>query len=157
MANDHMIEIAIFGCISIIGIVVFVWAISLSDAVPEEYRSASPGFAWSWPFDYEGATREAGRFGEAPWPWPAKQTGNRIVLPLNQPLISEGLEITYLGITESGRFKLDIAIQNLDSSVTYSHEFGVPKARGGFTIADRQFKLEKITSLYVLLHAVTPY
>jgi hypothetical protein len=40
-----MIEIAIFGyIISIFDIVVFVWAISLSEAVPEEYRSASPGF-----------------------------------------------------------------------------------------------------------------
>jgi hypothetical protein len=79
-----------------------VWAISLSEAVPEKYRSASPGFGWSWPFDYEGAMWEAGRFGEASWPCPAKQTGNRIVLPLNQPLIFEGLEITYYELWNPG-------------------------------------------------------
>jgi hypothetical protein len=133
------------------GIFMFVRMCLLSDAVPMEYRSASPGFNWGWEYDYEGAMRDVGRFGEKPWPWPAKKTGNRIILPLNQPLVTEELEIMYQGMVGPGYFRLDIVIQSLDSGVTYPQEFNAKEARKGFTIADQQFVLEKITPRYLLL------
>ena len=154
MRSDRPIEIAAFAGILLAGGFLFVWMIVLSDAVPAEYRSASPGFGWSWDFDYEDAMRDAGRLGAEPWPWPAKETGNRLVLPLNQPLLSEGLKITYRGMMESGGFRLDMVIQSLDSSVTYPRDFGVLEARRGFTIANRHFTLENITPLYLRLRSV---
>ena len=154
MRSDRPIEIAAFAGILLAGGFLFVWMIVLSDAVPAEYRSASPGFGWSWDFDYEAAMRNAGRLGEEPWPWPAKESGNRLVLPMNQPLLSEGLEITYRGMIESGGFRLDIVIQSLDSSVTYPRVFGALEARRGFMIAERHFTLEKITPLYLRLRSV---
>jgi len=153
MRSDHPIELAAFTGILLAGGFLFVWMIVLSDAVPVEYRSASPGFGWSWDFNYEDAMRDAGRLGAEPWPWPAKATGNRFVLPLNQPLLSEGLEITYRGMMESGGFRLDMVIQSLDSSVTYPMELVVMEARRGFMLADRRFKLEQITTQYLRLHA----
>ena len=154
MRSDRPIEIAAFAGIMLAGGFFFVWMIVLSDAVPAGYRSASPGFGWSWDFDYEDAMRDAGRLGAEPWPWPAKETGNRLVLPLNQPLLSEGLKITYRGMMESGGFRLDMVIQSLDSSVTYPRDFGVLEARRGFTIANRHFTLENITPLYLRLRSV---
>ena len=153
MRNDRPIELVAIAGILLVGGFLFVWMIVLSDAVPAEYRSASPGFGWSWDFDYEDAILDAGRLGAEPWPWPAKETGNRLVLPLNQPLLSEGLEITYRGMKESDGFGLDMVIQRLDSSVTYPLNLAVMEARRGFTIADRHFTLEQITPLYLRLRA----
>ena len=153
MRSDHPIELAAFAGILLAGGFLFVWMIVLSDTVPVDYRSASPGFGWSWDFNYEDAMRDAGRLGAEPWPWPAKATGNRFVLPLNQPLLSEGLKITYRGMTESGGFRLDMVIQRLDSSVTYPIALVVMEARRGFMLADRRFTLEQITPRYLRLRA----
>jgi hypothetical protein len=98
--------------------------------------------------------REAGRLGAEPWPWPAKKTGNRLVLPLDQPLLSGGLAITYRGMMDSGHFRLDMVIQRLDSSVTYPLDLVVSEARQGFRLADRRFTLEQITPIYLRLRAV---
>jgi hypothetical protein len=124
-----------------------VWL--LSDAIPNEYRSASPGFNWGWEYDYEGAMRVPSKFGGEPWPWPAKKTGSRIILPLKQPLITEGLEITYQGMVDSNDFRLNVKIQNLDTRVTYPLIFSKSEARKGFFIDDKEFVLEKITPLYI--------
>ncbi len=153
MRNNRPIELAALAGLLLAGGFLFVWMIVLSDAVPAEYRSTSPGFGWSWDFDYEDAMRDAGRLEAAPWPWPAKATGNRFVLPLNQPLLSEGLEITYRGMKEPDGFGLDMVIQRLDSSVTYPLNLVVMEARRGFTLADRHFTLEQITPLYLRLRA----
>ncbi len=153
MRSDRPIELAALTGILLAGGFLFVWMTVLSDAVPREYRSASPGFGWSWDFDFEDAMRDAGRLGAEPWPWPAKATGNRFVLPLNQPLLSEGLKLTYRGMMESGGFRLDMVIQRLDPSVTYPLELVAMEARQGFTIADRHFTLEQITPRYLRLRA----
>ena len=79
------------------------------------------------------------------WPWPAKKTGNRIILPLNQPLITDGLEITFKGIAGSDDFLLDIRLQNLDTGVSYPQRFSKSVARKGFFLDDKKFVLEKIT------------
>jgi len=133
------------------GIFLFVRAWLLSDAIPKEYRSASPGFNWGWEYDYEGAMQDAGKFGGEPRPWSAMKTGNRIILPLNQPLITEGLEITYQGIVDSDNFRLDVKILSLDTSVTYPQILSRSEARRGFSIDDKQFVLEKITPQYINL------
>ena len=153
MKNVTPIEIAASAVIFLAGSFLFVWMIVLSDAVPAEYRSASPGFGWSWDFDYEAAMRDAGRLGAEPWPWPPKESGNRLLLPLDQPLLFKGLEITYRGMLESGRFRLDVVIQSLDSSFTYQRDLGVLEARQGFLIDDRRFALGKISPLYLRLHS----
>jgi hypothetical protein len=152
MRTIHPFEIVILTFALGAGIFLFVRAWMLSDAVPLEYRSASPGFNWGWEFDYKGAMR-SDAVGEKAWPWPAKKTGSRMLLPLNQPLVTEGLELTYQGMVESDGFRLDVVIQSLDADVTYPQEFSTPEARKGFSIADQQFVLEKITPRYLLLNA----
>lgn len=151
MNNDRPIEIAAVAGMLLVAGAMFVWMIVLSDAVPTEYRSASPGFGWSWDFDFEAAMRDAGRFGEQPWPWPAQATDNRLVLPLNQPLLFEGLTITYKGMSASGGFRLDIVIQSLDANVTYPLYVGAMEAGRGFRIADRHVTVENITQRYLRL------
>ena len=153
--NNRPINIAVAGGAFLAGIILFVWMLILSDAVPTEYRNTSPGYGWTWDFDWETALREAGRLGEEPWPWPAKKTGNRIVLPLNQPLVSEGFEITYRGVRESGDLQLAVVIHNLDASVSYPREYGELEAKRGFMIADHHFMLEKFTPVYILLRSTT--
>jgi hypothetical protein len=151
MRNGDPFEIASLIGMCLAGGFLFVWMIGLSDAVPTEYRSASLPVGWSWDFDYEDAMQEAGGLGVEPWPWPAKATGNRLLLPLNQTLLSEGLEIIYRGMVKPGGFRLDMVIQALDSSVTYQRDLVVMEARQGFTLADRHFTLEQITPLYLRL------
>ncbi|WP_319404857.1 hypothetical protein [uncultured Desulfosarcina sp.] len=152
MENHRPIEIAAIVGILLVGAGLFVWAILLSDAVPTEYRSASPGYNWGWSFDYETAMQNAGRLGEQPFPWPAREIANGLLLPLDQPLLSQGLKLTYRGMTDNGNFRLDIVIQGLDAGVTYAQDFDVAEARLGFMIADRRFTLEKITPRYLRLH-----
>ena len=156
MRRIRPIETVVVGCVLLAGAFFFGWMIVLSDAVPTEYRSASPGFSWSWDFDYRTATRKAGRQGEVPWPWPAKMTGSRLVLPLNQPLRTDGLAMTYRGMTATGGFRLDVVIYGLDPDVVYPREFGVEKARYGFVVADRRFRLEKITPRYLRMRSNPP-
>jgi hypothetical protein len=115
----------------------------LSDAIPIEYRSASPGFNWGWEYDYEGAMRDPGKFGGEPWPWPAKKTGNRIILPLNQPLITDGLEITFKGMVGSDDFRLDIKLQSLDTGVTYPQRFSKSEPEKAFSLMTRNLSWRK--------------
>jgi hypothetical protein len=153
-SDRPIIEVVALAGLLLAGCFLFVYMIVLSDQVPAEYRSASPGFGWSWDFDYEDAMHNAGRLGAAPWPWPAKATGSHFVLPLNQTLLSEGLELTYRGMTPSGGFRLDMVLQRLDPSVTYPLALAVVEARQGFTLADRHFWLEQITPRYLRLRTV---
>lgn len=153
MRKQRTIEVVVLAAALLAGAGLFVRGILLSDTVPAEFRSASPGFGWKWDFDYQAAMRDAGRLGARPWPWPATETGSRMVLPLGQSLRSEGLKMTYRGMTEDGRFRLDLVIENLDAGVTYRRAFAVAEARDGFRIGDRRFALVKITPLYVRLRS----
>lgn len=56
---------------------------------------------------------------------------------------------------EGDSFCLDVVILDLDPQNTYQHTVGFEDARQGFTLADRHFLLEKITSRYLRLHLAT--
>ena len=152
--THYQIKVTVLVSSLLTGGLLFFWMVVLSDAVPIEYRSTSPGYGWSWDFNYDMAMQDAGRLGEAPWPWPAKETGNRLVLPIGQPLKTKGMEFTYQGMLEAERFRLDIIIKSLDSSFTYPRDFGVLEAKRGFTIHNRRFTLEKISPLYISLRSI---
>ena len=151
MTNGRPIEIAAIVGALLSGAIFFVWMAVHADAVPVEYRNTSPGYGWTWDFDWMTALRDAGRFGEDPRPWPAKAVGGSLVLPLDQPLMIYGLEITYKGMSESGDVRLDIVVQSLDSAVAYPRNIGGLEARDGFMISDRSFRMEHITPLYLRL------
>ena len=144
-------ELAVlFSCLTA-GIYLYAQVWLLSDAIPNEFRSTSQGFNWGWEYDYEGAMQVPIDFGGERWPWPAKKTGNRIILPLNQPLITDGLEITFKGMVGSENFLLDIKLQSLDTGVSYPQRFSKSVAKKGFFLDDKKFVLEKITPRYVQL------
>ena len=156
MQNNRSIEIGALTVIILIAGILFVSMIVYDDVIPVEYRNTSPGFGWSWDFDYEAGMREAGRFGAEPWPWSAKINGSHLVLPLNKSLFFKGLEITYRGMPEPGFIQLDFVIQSLDSSFTYQQNYEMMEAERGFTIADRRFTLEKIYPRYLRLRSISP-
>ena len=151
MNDIRPFELAVLFSSLTAGIYLFVHVCLLSDAIPYEYRSTSPGFNWGWEYDYEGAMQGPGNFGGERWPWPAKKTGHRIILPLKQPLTIDGLEITFKGMVGSDDFRLDIKLQRLDAGVTYPQRFNKSGARKGFFLDDKKFVLEKITPLYIHL------
>ncbi len=136
------------------GLLLFVWSIRAANTVPVEYRSASPGFGWSWDFDYASAVDDAGRFGAAPRPWAAVASGDRLLLPLDQPLRASGLKITYRGMPAIDRLRLDVAILRLDPDVTYHRDVDLREARQGMTIGDQRFVLIAVTPGYLRLRAV---
>ena len=152
--THYQIKVTVLVSSLLAGGLLFFWMVVLSDAVPIEYRSTSPGYGWSWDFNYDMAMQDAGRLGEAPWPWPAKETGTRLVLPIGQPLKTRGMELTYQGMLETERFRLDIIIKSLDANFTYPRDFGVLEAKRGFTIHNRRFTLEKISPLYISLRSI---
>jgi hypothetical protein len=154
MERKQPIETAIIVGLLFAGGIFFWMATTLSGTVPEEYRSASPGFGWSWDFNSMDAIVNAGRLGELPLPWLATEIGSRLLLPLDQPLDSNRLRVTYRGRTVPGRFRLDVVIKRLDPDAVYPRDFSVEKARRGFRIADQSFILEEITPLYIHLHSV---
>ncbi|MEJ2659367.1 MAG: hypothetical protein P8Z73_01400, partial [Desulfobacteraceae bacterium] len=127
---------------------------SLSGRVPVEYRSASPGFGWSWDFNYQDAILNGGRSGALPLPWQATETGDRLLLPLDQPLDAERLRITYRGKTEPGGFRLDVVIKRLDPDMVYQRDIVVKEAKRGFRIGGKSYLLEEITPLYIYLRSM---
>ena len=151
MRSEQTLKTAAAVCGLLVGAFLFVRAMGLSNAIPDEYRSASPGFGWAWDFDYALGVGEAGRFGEAPWPWPAQVSGDHLLLPLDQSLNSRGLKLTYQGMLAADRFRLDVGIVRLDPNTTYPQNFRVSEARRGLMIDDRRFVLESITPLYLRL------
>ena len=153
MKRHSTIEIAAIVCTLLVGGLLFIWGIALSDTVPMEYRSASPGFGWGWEYDYQLGVAEAGRYGAAPWPWPAKATGDDLLLTLGQPLQFEGLKLVYRGLSASDQFRLDVGIMHLDPNVAYPRHFAVTAARRGLMIDDRRFFLQTITPRYLRLRA----
>ena len=154
MRNKATIEIIGLGCLLSIGTALFIRAIMLSDTVPMEYRSASPGFGWGWEYDYESGVSKTGRLGETPLPWPATVSGRQLLLPLNQPLSFQGVKMIYRGMVESDRFRLDIYIEQLDPGVSYPQVFSVSKARHGLMVGERQFVLQTIQPHYLRLQAI---
>ena len=157
MESGRPMETAAIAGALLAGIFLFAWMVVQADAVPAEYRNTSPGYGWSWDFDWVTALRDAGKFGEEPWPWPAKDAGGgHFVLPLNQPLVTGGLELTYRGILESGEFRLDVVVRSLDAKVAYPRDISGREAVEGFTITDQGFRAEKITPLYLRLYAAAP-
>lgn len=154
MPANRSAETAAVWITTVVGALLFGWAISQSDAVPTEYRSASPGFNWSWDFDYTTAVPDASRPAGDTRPWPAQPSGNRLMLPLGQSLLlSQGLQITFRGMTAADTFRLDVVIRDLDADTVYPHDVSVSDARSGFLLADRQFFLEKITTGYLRLRS----
>jgi hypothetical protein len=154
MGNKHPIEIAIIVGLLLAGGVLFWVAMTLSQRVPVEYRSASPGFGWSWDFNYRDAVRNGGRSGASPLPWQAIEAGNRLLLPLDQPLDTERMRIIYRGKTAPGRFRLDIVIKRLDPDAVYQRDLVVKEAKRGFRIGDNAYLLEEITPLYAYLRSM---
>ena len=154
MRSDRPLEtLAVYGVMAA-GAAAFVWAVVLAGTVPTEYRSASPGFGWGWEYDYELGVSEAGRLGAAPRPWPATVSGDRLLLPLNQPLVFQGLRLIYRGSGGPGRFRLDVVIRGLDPGVTYPNTYAEADAMHGLMIDDRRFVLETVTANYLRLRAV---
>lgn len=154
MRDHRTMELGIVAAVLLAGAWLFVRAVGMADAVPEAYRSASPGFGWAWDFDYRTGMDEAGRFGEAPWPWPARASDGRVLLPRDQPLSYRGLTMVYRGMIGTDRFGLAVSIAQLDPDVTYPREIGVDEARRGLTIDDRRFVMETITPRYLRLRIV---
>lgn len=154
MRSKDTIGHTVVACALLAGVLLFIWSIRLSGTVPAEYRSASPGFGWAWDFDRAKGMGEADRFGEAPWPWPATVSGNRLLLPLHQPLAADGLKMTYQGMLGADRFRLDVAIEGLDPGVTYPQVFDVREAMNGLMIDDRRFVVETITPRYLRLRRI---
>jgi hypothetical protein len=154
MVNKQPIEIAIMVGLLLAGGILFWVATTLSQRVPKEYRSTSPGYGWSWDFNYQDGIQNGGRVGALPLPWQAMAAGDRLLLPLDQPLDAKRLRITYRGETGPGRFRLDIVIKSLDPDAVYQRDLVVEKARRGFRLGDKSYLLKEITPLYVYLRAV---
>lgn len=153
MSDRNPIANAFVAVALMAGSLLFLWSIRAAETVPVEYRSASPGFGWAWDFDYAAGMTEAGRFGEAPQPWAAVAAGDRLLLPVDQPLRTRGLKMTYRGMPAAGRFRVDISIASLDPDVAYPREFSVAEARRGLRVSDQRFVLETITPNYLRLRA----
>jgi hypothetical protein len=125
-------------------------------AQPLEKRNASPGFGWSWDFDYESAMRD-------PRPIPNDEIGRaasfpmgHLVLPLNQKIAVAGLEIIYRGVAGAGKFRLDIIIPLLDPTFAYSHELSEKEARKEFRLVDEHFKVTAIGPRTLAVQHLSP-
>ncbi len=153
MPPNRTAETAAAWITTLVGALLFVWAFVQSDAIPTEYRSASPGFGWSWDFDYSTAVPDAGQTAANSRSWPAQHRGDRLVLPLGQPLVSQGLQITYRGLTAADTFWLDVVIRDLDADTVYPQNVSVSEARDGFNLAGSYFILEKITGDHLRLRS----
>ena len=144
-----MIALMIAGATAMFGL-----AVGYGDAVPGEYRNTSPGFGWSWDFDYRQAMQEAGTFGADPWPWGAVWTPQRMVLPRGQPLLIDEIEITYRGADESGRIRLDVINRSLDAKTRYRHSIDPETAKTGFSLGNRRLALTRIDPRCIRLEPI---
>ena len=80
----------------------------------------------------------------------AMQTDDNYLLPLDQGLVIDGLEITYRG--KSGPdIMLDLVILALDKEYAYRYKIPLKSAKKGFLLSRHPFKVVSINSQKVLL------
>ena len=125
------------------GILLLAWlAPPMRHPIRMADRIRTPGFGWSWDFNYERAMRE---------PYLTLQDSiNRVRPPRRDQFVLapgdgasiDGLRITYRGKTTSGKLRLDVVVPALDPSYAYSYELSASEGRKGFTLFDRRFILD---------------
>lgn len=119
-------------------------ALLVQHPIPLGQRNSSPGFGWSWDFDYETAMQDPRLVLDEAIDQPVSQPAGLLILPLNETVAVAGLEIIYRGASGSGKFRLDVIIPMLDPSFAYSHELSVNEARKGFRLVDERFAVTVI-------------
>ncbi len=128
--------------VAAVALLAMVWLDALMRRpIPFEDRNTSPGFGWSWDFAYERAMQEPHLTRDAPINRAPAPAADQLILPIDRPVAVAGLQITYRGMTGSGRFRLDTAVPALDAEYAYPRELSVSEARRGFSLFDQRFVL----------------
>lgn len=122
--------------------------------VPIKDRSASPGFGWSWDFDYRRALAEPHLKADSPQNHHPELPAGQLLLPIDQPVSVSDLQITYRGMTGSGRFRVDVVLAG-DSTYSYPHELSESGSRNGFSLAGERFVLLSINDYVLRLKHLT--
>ena len=105
-------------------------------------RITSPGFGWSWDFDYQRAKREPTLTLDSPVNRIKPRDKGLLVLKTDDPISISGLKITYRGQTPSGDLRLDVSVSALDPEYAYPYRISLSQARKGFSLFDRHFVLD---------------
>jgi hypothetical protein len=107
-----------------------------------EDRIRSPGFGWSWDFNYERAMQEPRLNLDSLINRIPPTDPDQFVLTIGDAVSIEGLQITYRGMSASGRLRLDVVVPDLDPVYSYPYELSVSEARVGFVIFNQRFILD---------------
>lgn len=141
---------------TVCSLLVMIWlAAVMRHPIRIQGRVPSPGFGWSWDFDYQRAMREPRLTLADPinriLPPPIDQQ----VLALGSAAVIAGLKIIYRGETASGDIRLDVTDSSLDAAYAYPCVVSMAKARQGFTLFERRFKLETAGPSFIELRHLT--
>ena len=118
--------------------------IGLTEPVPLTARDPSPGFGWSWDFDYERSLQEPHLTLVSPINRPPAPIPGLLILPIDEPVAYAGYQFIYRGLSQSGRFRLDLLIPDLEAGYGYPHHFDVSDARKGFSLGGQRFALTAV-------------
>ena len=70
-----------------------------------------------------------------------RQQEDKILILLNHEKIIGKAKLVYRGLAANSKFKIDVAILDLDPHAYYSYRLSIAEARKGFRLAGSQFKL----------------
>lgn len=131
-------------------------ALLLRHPIPMAKRLTSPGFGWSWDFDYESAmTHHAPISDDAPTR-SASPDSEALALPLDAKVAVAGLVLIYRGTSGSEKFRLDVIIPALDPNFAYAQELKVKEACQELRLSDERFKVTAISPHRLELRHLSP-
>lgn len=129
-----------------------IWlAPAMRNPIRIEDRVRSPGFGWSWDFNYERAMREPQLTLADPINRILAPRPDQFVLTIGNAASIAGLKIIYRGRTASGMLRLGVIDRSLDAAYAYPFELSAAEARKGFTLFDRRFLLETTGPSFIQL------
>ncbi len=137
---------------TIAGIIYATWLwVGTYSPIPLTIRNPSPGFGWSWDFNYQQAMREPRLTPDAAINRQSGLYPGELILPLGKPVPVADLNLIYRGLTGSGNPWVDVIIPALDPSYAYSRELSSTKKGNVVILYSLRFEIIGITNAVLRL------
>lgn len=150
MENQHT-WISLF-LAAVLGMIFATWLwAGTRPLIPIPYRDPSPGFGWSWDFNYQQAMREPGLTPEDAINRRSGLSPGELILPLGKPVPVADLNLIYRGLAGSGSPRVDVVIPALDPGYAYPKELRSVETGTVLDLYGRRFEIMGVSDAVLRL------
>jgi hypothetical protein len=116
----------------------------------------SPGFGWSWDFDYRRAVQEPALTADSETNQQPGLYPGELILPIGKPIAVADLNIVYRGPAGAGKFRVDVIIPALDPGYAYANELTRADQGRELTLYGQRFEVTAIGEGVLRLRHLSP-